>query len=402
MTGGRAAGPIDRDAIGRDLAVTLGDLVAIDSRSPPGDTAAIAARIARDLVASGYQVDTPRFGTSTNVVARLGSGHPSLVFNVHVDTIGPGDRAAWHTEPYGLVVREGRLHGLGASNAKGAAACHLWLAREIARAGGPARGEVVFTFVGDEENLGPDGLARLRAEGMVRPDMLVVGAPTENQMIVAERGVIWVQVVTHGRAAHAGAAPTGDNAILRMMRLLSRIERDLSPDIARRRAASPGGELASMINVGTIEGGEQPNVVPAHCKVRIDRRLLPSENPADAFAELRDCLLGAGEPEGTVEVSQLTASAGFQSRDDGPMFAAFNAAIASHLGAPARFVNAVGVFDGRYFARDGIEIIDFGPGEGGQGHAPNESIPIAQMIDASLIQFDVVRAVLGLKGTTSS
>jgi len=136
MTGGRAAGPIDRDAIGRDLAVTLSDLVAIDSRSPPGDTAAIAARIARDLVASGYQVDTPRFGTSTNVVARLGSGHPSLVFNVHVDTIGPGDRAAWHTEPYGLVVREGRLHGLGASNAKGAAACHLWLAREIARAGG--------------------------------------------------------------------------------------------------------------------------------------------------------------------------------------------------------------------------------------------------------------------------
>jgi tripartite-type tricarboxylate transporter receptor subunit TctC/acetylornithine deacetylase/succinyl-diaminopimelate desuccinylase-like protein len=386
----------ERETIARDIVATLSDLVAIDSCSPPGDTAAIGERLARDLVAAGYTVSLPRSGNSTNVVARLGRGKPSLVFNAHVDTVGPGDPGIWTTDPMAGTVIGDRLHGLGASNAKGAAASQVWVAREIARAGGPREGEVVFTFVGDEENLGPDGLARLRTDGVVQPDMLVVGAPTENQLIVAERGVLWAELVTTGRAAHAGAAPSGDNAITRMARVIAHIERMLTPAIAARHAASPGGELASMMNIGTIEGGEAPNVVPSRCVVRIDRRLLPTETPDAAFAELEAAALAAGEPPGSVTLKPLTKSAGFQSRDDGPMMVAFKDAIASHFGAPARFVNAVGVFDGRYFARDGIEIVDFGPGEGSQGHAPNESVPIGQLVDAALIQLDVVRRVLGL------
>ncbi len=386
----------ERTEIGADLVKLLAELVAIDSRSPAGDTAAIGVRIADELKQSGYAVQTVRAGQSANVIARIGQGHPSLAFNVHVDTLGPGDLSIWRTEPYVAVEADGRVTGLGASNAKGAAACHLWVARAIAQAGGPLRGEVVFTFVGDEENLGPDGMAELRRQGIVRPDILVVGAPTENQLIVAERGVFWVRLITRGRAVHAGAAPQGDNAILRMMRVLSHIERELSPLIASRVGDSPGGQLHSMINIGTITGGEQPNSVPDRCEVIIDRRLLPSEVMADALLELEQCALSAGEPAGTVSMETLVTSAGFQSRDDGPALAAFKQIIPLHSGAPARFVNAVGVFDGRYFANDGIEILDFGPGEGDQGHAPNESIAIDQMVQSALIQYDVIKLLLGL------
>lgn len=114
-------------------------------------------------------------------------------------------------------------------------AVQLWLAEEIARRGGPRRGTVTFTFVADEENLGPHGMAFLRQAGHVRPDVLILGAQTENQMIVAERGVLWARVATTGRAAHAGNPAAGDSAILRLARLLAALEANLVPALDARR-----------------------------------------------------------------------------------------------------------------------------------------------------------------------
>jgi len=124
------------------------------------------------------------------------------------------------------------------SNCKASMAAQLWLADEIARVGGPKRGTVGFTFVGDEENLGPDGMAFLRESGRVKPDMLVLGAQTENQLITAERGVLWVAIETRGKAAHAGAPDKGDNAILRMLRVLAALERTLGERLPARRDGS--------------------------------------------------------------------------------------------------------------------------------------------------------------------
>ena len=155
-------------------------------------------------------------------------------------------------------MEKGRIYGLGANNCKGSAAVHLWLAGEIAHLGGPARGSLVFVLAGDEERLGPEGTAFLREEGIIEPDALVLGAPTENQIIIEERGVLWLEIETTGRAAHGGDPAAGDNAILRMMRLVERLRTELGPALATRRR----GEKVSTMNVGTIHGGENPNVVP--------------------------------------------------------------------------------------------------------------------------------------------
>src|SRR5690606_38619332 len=106
-----------------------------------------------------------------------------------------------------------RYFGLGAANCKGSAAVHIWLAEQIAQAGGPRQGAVTFTFVTDEESLGERGMAYLRKTGIVKPEMLCFGAPTSNSLITSERGVMWVGIETFGKAAHAGAPETGDNAI---------------------------------------------------------------------------------------------------------------------------------------------------------------------------------------------
>jgi acetylornithine deacetylase/succinyl-diaminopimelate desuccinylase-like protein len=235
-------------------------------------------------------------------------------------------------------------------------------------------------------------MAFLRTTRRVKPDVLILGAQTENQLIVAERGVMWARITTTGRAAHAGNPAAGDNAILRMMRLVGTLQAFY--DGALRERVS--GAMRSTVNVGMFHGGHNTNVVPSACTVEIDRRLLPTEKVKAAFAELKCVIDGAGEPRGTCKVAFLTGTNGFVAPQGGVGVAALEAAIKARTGRKATFLNATGVSDGRYFADDGIEIINFGPGSGVQGHAANESVPIAQMEDAAHILLDAVQRLNGL------
>ena len=385
---------MDERALAEELVGILSDLIALPSPYPPGDTRAICGYAARRLERAGYAVEVPaRAEGVDNAVARMGAGRPQLVFNAHADTVGVGERSAWRTDPFRAVVKDGLVYGLGAGNCKGPMAVQLWLAEEIARRGGPAPGEVGVTFVGDEERLGHDGLYFLRETGKVRPDMLVLGAQTENQLITEERGVMWARIATRGRAAHAGNPAAGDNAILRMVRIVNAIGATLTPRLAGRVA----GDKRSTINVGMFHGGHNVNVVPNACVVEIDRRLLPDERVEDAFAELKSVVDAAGEPAESYAVEFLTGTNGFSAPADGPCVSAFRAAIEARTGRPARFLNATGVSDGRYFADDGIEILNVGPGSGAEGHAANESVPVRDLVDGAFIYRDAVQRLLGFR-----
>jgi acetylornithine deacetylase/succinyl-diaminopimelate desuccinylase family protein len=378
-----------------DLVAILSDLIALPSPYPPGTSVEICGYAAKRLRKAGYKVEiaTKTKGVD-NVVARLkGKGRgPAIAFNAHVDTVGVGERANWKSDPYKALVKGGLVYGLGASNCKGSMAVQLWLAEEIARRGGPATGELIFTFAADEENLGPDGMAFLRKSGRVRPDALILGAQTENNLIVAERGVMWTRLTTKGRAAHAGNPSAGDNAILRMMRLVGALQAYYDKALAKRVK----GAMKSTVNVGMFHGGHNTNVVPSACTVEIDRRLLPGEKVKDAFVELKRVVDAVGEPKSLYKVEFLTGTNGFFAPENGAAVGAFEAAIKAQTGRTVKFLNATGVSDGRYYADDAIEIINFGPGSGAQGHAANESVPIDEMVEAAHIQLDVVRRLTGI------
>ncbi|UYN93948.1 MAG: ArgE/DapE family deacylase [Enhydrobacter sp.] len=378
----------------KELVSILSDLIAIPSPYPPGTSVEICAYAAKRLRKAGYKVEiAARQKGVDNVVARMkGKGRgPVIAFNAHVDTVGVGERGNWKSDPFKAVVKGGLVHGLGAGNCKGSMAVQLWLAEEIARRDGPPRGELIFTFVADEENLGPNGMAYLRESGKVRPDALILGAQTENDLIVAERGVMWARILTRGKAAHAGNPAAGDNAILRMMRLVGALQSYYDKALATRTA----GAMKSTVNIGMFHGGHNTNVVPSACAVEIDRRLLPDEKVKDAFAELKRVVENVGESKALYTVEFLTGTNGFFAPENGRAVAAFEAAVRAKAGRKAKFLNATGVSDGRYYADDGIEIINFGPGSGAQGHAANESVPIAEMVEAAEIQLDVVRRLLG-------
>lgn len=373
----------------------LRDLIAIPSSYPPGDSTAICAYTAERLGKAGYDVSVlSRTKPIDNVIARLGRGTPAIVFNAHVDTVAVSDRAEWKTDPYEGTVIDGRVHGLGAGNCKGSMAVQIWLAEEIARRGGPASGEVVFTFVGDEETLGPDGLAFLRETGAVAPDVLICGAQTQLQAITEERGVIWIEIATSGTSAHAGEPQNGDNAINRMVRLINTLENKLQSVLGERRR----GALRSTMSVGIIDGGTNTNAVPSACRVEIDRRLMPEETIADAVSEIRDIVAAAGEPAETWSVKLLTGSKGFASPPDAPSIQAFHSAIEKVTGAATREVVAIGASDARYFADDGIVLMTFGPGHAKDGHKANEFVPLDELEPAARIQLSVIEEILGFAG----
>ena len=377
-----------------ELVAILSDLIALPSPYPPGTSVEICAYTAKRLKKAGYKVEiaTHKKGVD-NVVARMKgkAKGPVIAFNAHVDTVGVGERSNWKSDPYKALVKGGLVYGLGAGNCKGSMAVQIWIAEEIARRGGPASGELIFTFVADEENLGPEGMEYLRKSGKVRPDALILGAQTENNLIVAERGVMWARLTTKGRAAHAGNPAAGDNAILRMMRLVGA----LSSYYDKALKSRVSGAMKSTVNIGMFHGGHNTNVVPSACTVEIDRRLLPNEKVKDAFKELKKVVDGVGEPRSMYAVEFLTGTNGFFAPENGAAVGAFEAAVKAHSRRKVKFLNATGVSDGRYYADDGIEIINFGPGSGAQGHAANESVPIAEMVDAAHIQLDVVKRLLG-------
>ena len=119
------------------------------------------------------------------------------------------------------------LYGLGAANCKGSGVVQLWVARKIAKKGGPVKGQVTFTFVTDEESLSSNGTAFLREKKAISPDILLLGAPTNNSIIIEERGVLWVEIITTGKSAHAGEPYFGENAINMMIRICDHLDLSL-------------------------------------------------------------------------------------------------------------------------------------------------------------------------------
>jgi acetylornithine deacetylase/succinyl-diaminopimelate desuccinylase family protein len=360
----------------QELLELLQQLVAIPSTYPPGDTSGVAEFCKKYLV--DYECSIIGRG---NLVARLGSGKPSIVFNAHADTVDVGDRSAWRTDPFKATLVDGKVYGLGACNSKSAIAVHLWVAREIARRGGPKQGEVVFTFVCDEENLGSNGLAFLRKSGAIKPDILVVAAQTRNRLVLEERGVMWVKVVTRGRAAHAGAPHTGASAILKMHQVMS--------DLQEFKPSKSKTGHQSTLSIGKIRGGENTNVVPDYCEIEIDRRILPQDDFDAAFQEIK-ALCGKAD-----EVTLLTGTAGFSAPESGAGAQAFLQAIGEVTGRPAERLNVVGASDARYFARDGIEILVTGPGDGADSHQPNEFVCLDEIVESALIHLAAAGRLLG-------
>ncbi|MFA0088651.1 M20 family metallopeptidase [Vibrio sp. 10N.261.51.F12] len=367
-------------------------LVSINSVYPTNSCKEICEYIEKELTRFPLQVTLHNHAPDKyNVCATLGEGRPHLVLNSHVDTIAPGD--GWESAPFTVTQEGDNLYGLGISNCKALTALHMALASKLAQDVN-FTGKVTFTFVCDEEKLGQDGLASLRGEVLGPVDSLLVAAPSNNQLICRERGIMWMKLRVFGKSAHAGKPEIGDSAVLRMVRILSKVEAQYLPTLSQQDRDG----LASTMNVSKLHGGENTNVVPAYCEIEIDRRFPLGISVDQAFTELEQFISSLGEPDDSWELLTLLGTEPYESKSEGKLNESLGCAIEKITGKAPQYIDAVGAFDGRYFSSDNLEIITFGSGDGAEGHADNEKISLQELEASAAIHLNAIHRYLNIEG----
>ena len=286
-------------AIERDF---LAEMVKVPTDNPPGDCVAHAERTHCLLESMGLPVeahpvpgDTVRAAgmiSATNLIVRhrFGEGGPCIALNAHGDVVPPG--LGWTRDPYGGEVSNDPVHGpimygRGVAVSKSDFATYTYALRalqELARGGYALNGSVELHFTYDEEVGGEIGPRWLLAQGLSRPDY-VICAGFSYAVTTAHNGCLHLEVTVRGKQGHAAMPESGIDALSAATNILKSIY-DSRETLKTRRSSVPG-ITHSTINVGLIEGGINTNVVPDRVTFRIDRRMIPEENPEHAEAELR-------------------------------------------------------------------------------------------------------------------
>jgi acetylornithine deacetylase len=315
-----------------------------------------------------------------NIVARWErpGARRTLVLEAHQDTV-PTDNMT--IDPFGATIQNGRLYGRGACDIKGGMAAMLTAFARLVREKPGGACNVVMACVVDEEHTGL-GVERL-AKGL-KADMAVVAEPTQLEIVHAHKGIVRWHLTSLGRSCHSSSPENGINAIYRMGRLLTALEQYA----AELRRLPPDPVLGPpTLSVGRIEGGTSVNTVPDHCRIEIDRRLLPGEDPRAAIAAVTAFLRGQAGIEFDFEVSEPWAAKGaLDSRGSVELVERLGRAIDAVCGS--HIVTAVPYgTDAPELAEAGIPTVVFGPGDIARAHTCDEWVPLNEVEQASEILY---------------
>jgi succinyl-diaminopimelate desuccinylase len=367
---------LDRDRlIGR-----LQTLVQTPSENPPGEELAAARLVSRYCKELGADVQTHEAVPGRpNVVARWGSGSPTLGYCSHFDVVPAGDRSLWTEDPYSASITDGRLYGRGSGDAKGPIAAALEAVDILRRSDWPLHGMLELELVADEETMGFKGAGHLVEHRIIAPDVAIVGEPTSLRVVRAQRGACWYRITTRGVAAHGSAPERGVSAIRHMAELVQRLE-DTLPDVSHPVLGGP------TINVGTITGGAKINIVPAVCAVEVDRRTVPGET-VESVRESIDAAIELTKKKFAdldAHIELLFTSNPFEVDDNSRVVATVAGSVAEVTGAPAEIIGFRGASDARFLFEAGADVVLCGPGEIERAHTANESIDLDQLERAAL------------------
>jgi acetylornithine deacetylase/succinyl-diaminopimelate desuccinylase-like protein len=359
----------------------LQQLIRIPSPNPPGDCRAIAGFCEQFLQKAGFTtMNVAPDDRAWSVVGSAGDGDgPSLVLHAHIDTVPLGQNARWSYDPFGGTIDGGRVYGLGSIDDKAPLAAMLQAAADVV-ASGALHGRLVVVCAAEEEVGGRLGTRWLADNGHIPEcDFVIVGEQTHNRVATAHKGVLRATIGCAGRTAHATDPWRGRNAINGMARLVLDLEQ-YQRDVLE---AHPHPLLGpASINIGVIEGGVSANVVADGCLIRVDRRMLPGEDPQAVLAELHSLVAArqAVDPERTYVVDEVLVSNWFQTAGDDPFTRRLLEICADETGAPAEPVGYLPGSDAKHLtgiARQGMVV--FGPGSYRVAHSTDEYTDIAEL-----------------------
>ncbi len=365
--------------------------------SVTGDEAAIGTEVAGILRAMGLAVEVIEGAPGRPNLLATFEGlvpGPTLLLNDHLDIVPPGPLEDWRHPPFAAAIEDGYVVGRGTIDTKSGIAMILAAVRAVLGCGVPLRGRLVVLFTCDEEVGGRLGIQHVHAVGRLEADLALVAEPTSMELQIATKGRMNVEIVTRGRATHGARPWLGHNAIEDMAWIVGELGA-LRHMLHARQHALLG---PASLNVGVIEGGTVPNMVPSKARIEVDRRLVPGETQEGALAEFQAILdrLQVIRPGAEPSLKQLLWWPGYvldgAALVVGQLAAAFEAVTGRQAvvrgkdaGTDASWIHALA----------GIPVVMFSPGEGARAMDANESVRIADLHTATAVVARFIVDVLG-------
>ena len=310
-----------------------------------------------------------------NVVATLpGRGDGlSLMLNGHMDTVGVSDMTI---KPFNPTIGHGRLYGRGSCDMKGSLAAMMSAMLTLANSNKKLNGDVIFSVVVDEE---------YKSEGMYelvkrfRADAAIVGEPTSLNVATSQKGYAWLEIKTIGHRIHGSTPEGGVDAIEKMAIIISQLDR------IRRRHARLRHRLAGTprIHTSTITGGSEWATVPADCVLRLERRLIPGENPQKAVRELKQLIAQCSKRDNQLKATvKLIHHAESIDVKHGRHISLLKQEV-ERAGIESRIVGVPYWTDAAILVHQAkIPTCIFGPGNIENAHTPDEYVKIHEVVDA--------------------
>ena len=376
----------------------LAELVKAPSDNPPGDCAPHAERAAELLTAMGYEVE--RHAVPANIVAangmisvtnlvirrHFGPG-PTIALNAHGDVVPPGE--GWSVDPYGGVVRDGVMYGRGVAVSKSDFATYVFGLKALEESGLELGGTVEIHLTYDEEAGGLIGPGWLLSEGIIKPDYAISAGFSYN-VTVAHNGCLHLEVRVEGKSAHAARPDTGIDALEAATGLLASLY-VLRETYKTTLSAVPGITHPTLV-VGLISGGINTNVVPDVVTLRIDRRIIPEENSADAERDLTGHIerVCAAMPGIKVSIRRILLAEPFRVRPGQERLTALLQKYGAEIMGEEILAGGVPIYtDARLYSEAGIATVLYGAGPhtllDANGHRADEKLVLEDLRKATQV-----------------
>ena len=295
-------------------------LIRVPTDTPPGNNAPHAERTAELLQAMGLgaekhpvpqaEVHAAGLESITNLIVRRKYGPgKTILLNAHGDVVPPGE--GWTQDPYGGEIDNGKMYGRAAAVSKCDFSTYAFAVRALEAVAKPTHGSVELLFTYDEEFGGEVGPAWLLKHHIIKPD-LMIAAGFSYQVITAHNGCLQMEVTVHGKMAHAAIPDSGVDALQAANQILTALYAQNA--LYKHVTSQVEGITHPYLNIGTIAGGTNTNVVPGRVSFKLDRRMIPEENPADVEATLRNIIsdTAAQTPGVSVDIKRILLARAMQ------------------------------------------------------------------------------------------
>ena len=349
----------------------LQELIRVPTDTPPGNNAPHAERTAVLLADFGLtaekhavphsDVQAAGLESITNLVVRRHYGPgKTVLLNAHGDVVPPGD--GWTKNPYGGEIEDGKIYGRASSVSKCDFSTFTFALRALEAVAKPQAGNVELLFTYDEEFGGELGPGWLLKNKIIHPD-LMIAAGFSYQVVTAHNGCLQMEVTVHGKMAHAAIPDSGVDALQAAVHILNALYAQNT--LYKSITSMVEGITHPYLNVGTIDGGTNTNVIPGRVTFKLDRRMIPEENPVEVEANLRKIIAEAAAQKSgiTVDIRRMLLAKALQPL---PGNQPLVAAIQKHgLDVFGEVIPAMGTplyTDVRLFCEAGIPGVIYGAG----------------------------------------